>query len=49
MPLAPVDDKGTNFYYEDSGPVDDQGRSELGTLVLIHGGYFNSGESARRL
>ncbi|KAJ3491940.1 hypothetical protein NLI96_g354 [Meripilus lineatus] len=42
MPLAPVDDKGTNFYYEDSGPVDDQGRSELGTLVLIHGGYFNS-------
>ncbi|KAJ3491937.1 hypothetical protein NLI96_g353 [Meripilus lineatus] len=43
MPLAPVDDKGTHFYYEDSGPVDDQDRSELGTLVLIPGGYFNSG------
>ncbi|TFY59860.1 hypothetical protein EVJ58_g5515 [Rhodofomes roseus] len=40
MPLAPVDDKGTQFYYEDTGAP--SGCATYTTLVLIHGGVFHS-------
>ncbi|KAH9835551.1 Alpha/Beta hydrolase protein [Rhodofomes roseus] len=39
MPLAPVDEKGTQLYYEDSGaPV---GSRDYKTLVMLHGGLFH--------
>lgn len=41
MSLAPVDDKGTHLYYEDSGPIASAEVYE--TLVLFHGIYFNGG------
>ncbi|KAH9843701.1 Alpha/Beta hydrolase protein [Rhodofomes roseus] len=40
MPLAPVDDKGTQFYYEDTGAP--SRCATYTTLVLIHGGVFHS-------
>ncbi|KAI0632495.1 Alpha/Beta hydrolase protein [Trametes polyzona] len=40
MPTAPVDDKGTVLYYEDTGAP--SGSSDYITLVLIHGTCFHS-------
>ncbi|KAI0826820.1 alpha/beta-hydrolase [Trametes gibbosa] len=40
MPTAPVDDRGTVLYYEDSGAPD--GSSDYVTVVLIHGTCFHS-------
>ena len=42
MPTAPVDDKGSVLYYEDSGAP--AGSTDYVTLVLIHGTGFHSGE-----
>lgn len=41
MPFAPVDSKGTEFYYEDTGAP--KGTTAYTTLLLIHGAVFNSG------
>ncbi len=41
MPTAPVDDKGTVLYYEDSGAPDDAG--DYLTIVLLHGNIFHGG------
>ena len=41
MPFAPVDDKGTQFYYEDTGAP--ASSSAYTTLVLFHGAVFHSG------
>ena len=41
MPFAPVDNNGTQFYYEDTGAP--TGSSAYTTLVLIHGAVFHSG------
>lgn len=41
MPFAPADDKGTQFYYEDSGSP--TGCDTYTTLVIVHGAYFNGG------
>ncbi|OJT12824.1 hypothetical protein TRAPUB_10659 [Trametes pubescens] len=43
MPTAPVDDKGTVLYYEDSGAP--PGSTNYITVVLIHGTCFHSGTS----
>ncbi|KAH9851679.1 alpha/beta-hydrolase [Lenzites betulinus] len=40
MPTAPVDDKGTVLYYEDSGVP--EGSNDYITVVLIHGTCFHS-------
>ncbi|KAI0786284.1 hypothetical protein C8Q75DRAFT_773190 [Abortiporus biennis] len=41
MPLAQVDDKGTQIYYEDTGiPLNAKSYS---TLFIIHGGIWNGG------
>jgi hypothetical protein len=40
MPLAPVDDHDTHFYYEDTGPLDDP---LYVTLVIVHGTAFHGG------
>ncbi|KAH9918132.1 uncharacterized protein B0H18DRAFT_680544 [Fomitopsis serialis] len=40
MPLASVDEKGTQFYYEDTGAP--PGQPSYTTLILIHGGVFHS-------
>ncbi|KAH9945638.1 hypothetical protein B0H21DRAFT_693977 [Amylocystis lapponica] len=41
MPLAPVDDQGTQLYFEDSGaPLKS---TTYSTLVLVHGAVFNGG------
>ncbi|PCH43848.1 alpha/beta-hydrolase [Wolfiporia cocos MD-104 SS10] len=39
MPLAPVDNQGTQLYYEDSGAP--HGSSDYATLILAHGGVFH--------
>ncbi|KAH9835553.1 Alpha/Beta hydrolase protein [Rhodofomes roseus] len=39
MPLATVDEVGTQLYYEDTGVP--PGRPNYQTLLLIHGGIFN--------
>ena len=44
MPLAPVDDSGTQLYYVDSGAPSESNK-EYATLVLIHGAIFHSGMS----
>ncbi|KAK7679653.1 hypothetical protein QCA50_017365 [Cerrena zonata] len=41
MPLAPTDTKGTALFYEDSGAPPNS--LTYRTVVLLHGGYFNSG------
>lgn len=41
MPLAPVNDNGTQLYYEDSGAPD---TDSYVTLVLIHGTVFHARE-----
>ena len=43
MPYAPVDQNGTQLYYEDTGVP--AGQNVYTTLVLIHGAYYNSGMS----
>ncbi|EKM49786.1 uncharacterized protein PHACADRAFT_179168 [Phanerochaete carnosa HHB-10118-sp] len=47
MPTAPVDDKGTVFYYEDTGAPN--GLSDYLTVVLVHGLTFHSGAFRRVL
>lgn len=47
MPIAPVDDKGTVLYYEDSGAP--TGSTDYITVVLIHGTCFHSGTSPLRI
>ncbi|KIM92126.1 hypothetical protein PILCRDRAFT_57414 [Piloderma croceum F 1598] len=39
MPTAPVDDKGTEIFFTDSGVP--AGSKDYTTLVIIHGGAFN--------
>ncbi|TFK90762.1 alpha/beta-hydrolase [Polyporus arcularius HHB13444] len=46
MPVAPVDDRGTVLYYEDTGPPPDS--TAYTTLVLVHGASFH-GASFRRM
>ena len=47
MPLAPIDDKGTKLWYEDSGRP--WACPKYTTLVLIHGGVFHGGEECSEL
>ncbi|KAH9945650.1 hypothetical protein B0H21DRAFT_744045 [Amylocystis lapponica] len=47
MPLAPVDDKGTQLYFEDSGAP--PGCAPYPTLVLIHGTGFHGAIYSRML
>lgn len=42
MPLAPIDDKGTNIYYEDSGVA--SGTTDYVTVVIVHGLIINGGK-----
>lgn len=42
MPFAPIDDKGTNIYYEDSGVP--SGTIDYVTIVIIHGLIINEGK-----
>ena len=42
MPTAPVDDKGTVLYYEDTGVPN--GLPYYLTIVLVHGLTFHSGK-----
>lgn len=44
MHTASLDDKGTVFYYEDSGAP--SGSPNYTTLVLVHGTCFHSGTFA---
>ncbi|KZT68307.1 alpha/beta-hydrolase [Daedalea quercina L-15889] len=46
MPLAPIDDQGTHYYYEDTGAP--PGSADYTTLVLIHGALIH-GASFRTL
>ncbi|KAA1472408.1 hypothetical protein DENSPDRAFT_821206 [Dentipellis sp. KUC8613] len=39
MPLAPVDNKGTQLFYEDSGPLDG---IPYTTMVIVHGSGYHS-------
>jgi len=41
MPLAPVDDKGTQLYFEDSGAP--SSTAIYATLIIIHGTFWNGG------
>ncbi|KAL4243634.1 hypothetical protein ABKN59_011705 [Abortiporus biennis] len=41
MPVAPVDDKGTVLFYEDTGAP--EGLQSYTTAVFLHGDYFNGG------
>lgn len=42
MPFAPVNERGAHMFYEDSGVP--SGSTTHITLVILHGGYFNSGK-----
>lgn len=42
MPQAPVDNKGTEIFYTDSGPV--PGSTDYTTLVIYHGSAFTGRE-----
>jgi hypothetical protein len=42
MPRAPVDNKGTELFYTDSGPV--PGSTDYTTLVIYHGSAFTGRE-----
>jgi hypothetical protein len=45
MPTAPVDDKGTEIFFTDSGvPAESK---DYTTLVIIHGGAFNGSKYYR--
>jgi hypothetical protein len=45
MPLAPVDNNGTELFYLDSGPV--PGSTDYTTLVIYHGSAFTGREYCR--
>lgn len=42
MPQAPVDNKGTELFYTDSGPV--PGSNDYTTLVIYHGSAYTGRE-----
>ena len=42
MPLAPIDEKGTSIYYEDSG-VPSANPTNYTTIVIVHGLIVNGG------
>ncbi|KDQ53356.1 hypothetical protein JAAARDRAFT_49830 [Jaapia argillacea MUCL 33604] len=46
MPTAPVDSKGTQLYFTDSGPV--KGSTDYTTLVIYHGSAF-TGDTFHKL
>ncbi|KAI0075295.1 hypothetical protein K474DRAFT_1600021 [Panus rudis PR-1116 ss-1] len=41
MPIAPIDEHGTIFYYEDSGPP--RHHDLYTTVVFVHGTYYHGG------
>ena len=45
MPTAPVDDRGTVLYYEDTGAP--EGSSTYLTVVLVHGLLFHGSKGPR--
>ena len=44
MPTVTVDDRGTAFYYEDTGPP--EGSHTYLTVILMHGLLFHGGEQS---